>query len=56
MKYTPRESKGLIEFSEQHNKTKKMIIITKDIEKEEIYNKKKIVYILLWKWLLLPFK
>jgi len=43
-----REIKGLIEFEKKFKKTKELILITKDFEKED----KHISYIPLWKWLL----
>ena len=43
-----RETKGLHEFKKEF-KTKKLILITKDLEKKE----KGINYVPLWKWLLL---
>jgi len=44
-----REMKSLIEFKENFERTKKLIIITKDTEKEN----KGIKFIPLWKWLLI---
>ncbi|PIU20949.1 MAG: ATPase [Candidatus Diapherotrites archaeon CG08_land_8_20_14_0_20_34_12] len=43
-----REIKGLLEFKEKFRKTKKLIILTKDLEKKE----EGINFIPLWKWLL----
>ncbi|MDO8537586.1 MAG: ATP-binding protein [archaeon] len=47
-----REINGLIEFSKTFKKTKKLTIITKDIEKTEKLSGKTIHFIPLWKWLL----
>ncbi len=44
-----REIKSLLEFKRKFKKTKKIIILTKDLEKKE----KGIDFIPLWKWLLL---
>lgn len=43
-----REISSLIEFKKEHNKTKELIILTKNLEKKE----NEIMYIPLWKWLL----
>ena len=43
-----REIKGLLEFKKEFKKVKELILITKDLEKEE----KDIKFIPLWKWLL----
>ncbi|MBU3940443.1 MAG: ATP-binding protein [Nanoarchaeota archaeon] len=43
-----REIKGLLEFKKKFKKTKKMALLTKDLEKKE----KGIYFIPLWKWLL----
>ncbi len=43
-----REIRALLEFKKNFNKTKEMVIITKDLEKEQ----QKIKFIPLWKWLL----
>jgi predicted AAA+ superfamily ATPase len=43
-----REIESLLKFKNQFNKTKELIILTKDLEKEE----KGIKFIPLWKWLL----
>lgn len=45
-----REIKGLIDFKKEFKKTKKLTLITKDVEKKE----KGIGYVPLWKWLLWP--
>lgn len=47
-----RETEGLLSFKEKFAKAKKLIIITKNIEKEEKTKNKKIRFIPLWKWLL----
>ena len=44
-----REISALLEFKKKFNKTKELILITKDTEKK----KKAILFIPLWKWLLL---
>ena len=43
-----RESKALLEFKKQFDKTKELIILTRDLEKKE----KGIKFIPLWRWLL----
>lgn len=43
-----REIKSLLEFKKNYKKTKQLLVITKDIEKEE----NEIKFIPLWKWLL----
>ena len=43
-----REAKGLLEFKKTFKKTNELIILTKDLEKQE----SEIRYIPLWKWLL----
>jgi uncharacterized protein len=45
-----REKEGLLEFGEEFSKAKDLILLTKDIEKEE----NGIRMIPLWKWLLFP--
>ncbi len=47
-----REIKGLIEFKSMFKKCKNLVILTKDLEKEEVIGKRKIKFIPLWKWLL----
>jgi len=44
-----RETKALLEFKKEFKKTKKMILITKDLEKQE----KNITFIPFWKWVLI---
>jgi len=43
-----REVEGLLKFKKQFSKTKELILLTKDLEKQE----KEIKFIPLWKWLL----
>ncbi len=43
-----RETKALLEFRKEFNKTKRLVLLTKDLEKEE----QGIKFIPLWKWLL----
>src|SRR3989344_4417409 len=43
-----REIEGLLKFKKQFDKTKELILLTKDLEKQE----KEIKFIPLWKWLL----
>ncbi|VVB81991.1 Uncharacterised protein [uncultured archaeon] len=47
-KIDEREIKSLLEFKKEFNKTKELILLTKDTEKQE----QGIKYIPLWKWLL----
>jgi len=46
-----REIDSLLEFANRFKKTKELILITKDLEKEE--SEKRIKFVPLWKWLLL---
>jgi len=46
-----REIHSLLEFANRFKKTKELILITKDLEKEE--SEKRIKFVPLWKWLLL---
>ncbi len=48
-----REVKGLLEFKKQFNKCNELILLTKDLQKEEKIKGKKIKFIPVWKWLLL---
>ncbi|MEA3379134.1 MAG: hypothetical protein U9Q69_05890 [Nanoarchaeota archaeon] len=47
-KIEEREINALLDFKKEFKKTKKLIILTKDLEKKE----KGIEFIPLWKWLL----
>ena len=47
-----RETRGLLNFNKQFEKCKKLILLTKDLEKKE----KGILFIPLWKWLIITDK
>ncbi len=47
-----RENKNLLEFKHKFRNTKKLLILTKDLEKKEKTKKHTIEYTPLWKWLL----
>jgi len=50
----PREVNGLVEFKREFGKkVEKLIVITKDLERTERKGKEEIVFVPLWKWLLL---
>lgn len=47
------EINRLLEFKKGFNKVKELIILNKNLEKEEKVNGQKIKFIPLWKWLLI---
>ncbi len=47
-----REIQGLLNFKNKYKKCRELILITKNLEKEEKIDNKKIKFIPLWKWLL----